>query len=106
MAAWAPLLVLKKSTVPLLQEFLTTCGAVSPVDETAKVLAWLPSVVPVYAVNVRCAPVGLSPLRCDFRQTVKHGEMRMSWTHGSSRVTKDRARATRGVVASQPLLRR
>lgn len=53
MAAWAPLLVLKKSTVPLLQEFLTGCGAVSPVDETAKVLAWMPTAVPVYAVNIR-----------------------------------------------------
>jgi hypothetical protein len=57
MAAVAPMIVLKKSTTVLLQHFLSTCSAVSPEDETAKVLSWLPSAVPVYAVNVGCVRV-------------------------------------------------
>jgi hypothetical protein len=53
------------------------------------------------------------PLPGDLRQTVNHGDTRMCWTltqaRGSTRtprVTKEGARATRGVFPSQPLLRR
>lgn len=53
LAAVAPLYVFRKNTVAkIISEFLTSCTAPGPVEQNAQLLAWLPTAVPVYALNV------------------------------------------------------
>uniref|UniRef100_A0A7S0RUM4 Uncharacterized protein n=1 Tax=Pyramimonas obovata TaxID=1411642 RepID=A0A7S0RUM4_9CHLO len=54
LAAVAPLLVLRKSTIPKVCECAPAMAAEcsSPLDAAAKFYHWLPSAVPVYALNV------------------------------------------------------